>query len=173
MKFSLMINGNEHTLEMNSGKVVSCRLDGAAFEAEAAEVRPGVYSLLIGGKSFSVRVAPNPESAERAPGESSDCRVRLDGETYFISIRDPRRWSRSRSTLGRGGPRQITAPMPGKVIRILVTEGQQIEAGQGLIVVEAMKMQNEIKSQAAGTVQKVVAREGQPVTAGETLLIIE
>ncbi|MBI4459929.1 MAG: biotin/lipoyl-binding protein [Acidobacteria bacterium] len=63
--------------------------------------------------------------------------------------------------------------MPGKVIRVLVSENQSVEAGQGLLVVEAMKMQNEIKSPRAGCVQKVRVREGQTVTAGEVLLVVE
>ena len=62
--------------------------------------------------------------------------------------------------------------MPGKVIRVLVSAGDVVEAGQGLIVVEAMKMQNEIRSPKAGKIERVLAREGQAVSAGETLLVI-
>jgi biotin carboxyl carrier protein len=62
--------------------------------------------------------------------------------------------------------------MPGKVVRLLIEEGDHVEAGQGLLVVEAMKMQNEIRSPKSGTIERVLAREGQPVNAGEVLCIV-
>jgi biotin carboxyl carrier protein len=174
MKFLLTLNGQEHTLEISQETPFSCRFDGAPFEAEAALVEPGVYSLLIGGKSFHVRVAASPErGSELTSPNSSQYVAQIDGASYTIALRDPRRWNRSRTAMAREGRQQITAPMPGKVVRVLIAEGRQVEAGQGLIVVEAMKMQNEIKCAAAGTVQKLLVREGQAVTAGESLLIIE
>ena len=71
------------------------------------------------------------------------------------------------------GKKKIVAPMPGKVVRVLVKEGAEVEAGQGVVVVEAMKMQNELKSPKQGTVQKVIAVEGANVNAGDVLLIVE
>jgi biotin carboxyl carrier protein len=174
MKFLLTLNGQEHLLEISQGNTLSCRFDGTAFEAEAVEVAPGIYSLLIGGKSCHVRIAPSPEWAgEITSPDSSQYVAQTDGASYTIAVRDPRRWNRSRTVMAREGRQQITAPMPGKIVRVLIAEGQQVEAGQGLIVVEAMKMQNEIKCHAAGTVEKLLVREGQAVTAGESLLIIE
>jgi len=171
MKYLLTINGQEHTFERTAGEVLSCQLDGAPFEVEAAEIAAGIYSLLIGTKSFLVRVTPTHRDGFSA-GDSNHYSVQIDGATYAITVRDPRRWSRARSGIAREGRQQITAPMPGKVVRILVAEEQRVEVGQGLIVVEAMKMQNEIKSRAAGTVEKILVSEGQTVTAGEPLLII-
>ena len=88
-------------------------------------------------------------------------------------IADPRSWRR-----GRGGSiealrvrQQIIAPMPGKIVRVLVAPGEQVEADQGLLVIEAMKMQNEIRSPKAGKVEKMV-REGQTVNAGEILAVV-
>jgi biotin carboxyl carrier protein len=74
---------------------------------------------------------------------------------------------------GREGVETITAPMPGKVVRVLVAPGDAVEAGQGLVVVEAMKMQNEMKASLAGRVATVPAREGATVAAGEVLATIE
>jgi len=71
------------------------------------------------------------------------------------------------------GPKRITAPMPGKVVRVVAPPGTRVEAGQGVIVIEAMKMQNELKSPKKGTVQRIVASEGAAVNAGDTLAIIE
>jgi len=174
MKFPLTIDGREHTLEVTSGKIISYRFDGAQFEAEAVEIGSGVYSLLIGGESFHVRIAPSPARAgEMTSPDTNLYHVQVDGMSYAIAVQDPRRWRRGRGTLVREGRQQITAPMPGKVVRLLVAGGQAVEAGQGVVVVEAMKMQNEIKCHAAGTVEKVLVSEGQAVTAGESLLIIE
>ena len=173
MQYSLTINGHEHTLDLTPGNVLSCRLDGAPFEADAAQVGPGVFSMLIGGKSFHVRIAPSLEPAgNTATPDSTFYNAQIGGAQYTVAVQDQRQWSRARGGLLREGRQQITAPMPGKVVRILVTEGQRVEAAQGLIVVEAMKMQNEIKSPASGTVEKILAVEGQPVTAGESLLTI-
>ncbi len=71
------------------------------------------------------------------------------------------------------GPKKLTAPMPGKVVRILVSEGAEIEAGAGILVVEAMKMQNEVKSPKKGIVQKITVREGAAVNSGDVLAIVE
>ena len=173
MKIFLTINGHEHTLELTQGKPLSCRFDGAPFEAEAVEIAAGTYSLLLGGKSFPARVAPELERSGSTPAGSNRYSVQVDGVSYAIAINDPRRWTRVRGAMAREGRQQITAPMPGKIVRILVQEGQRVESGEGLVVVEAMKMQNEIKCHAAGTVEKVLIREGQAVTAGESLLVIE
>ena len=174
MRYSIAINGKEHTLDLERGEALSCRLDGEQFEAEAAEISPGVYSVLLGGKSFQARVADIPAvSADGAGAASTSYRVQIDGTTYFVAIRDPRRRTRERGAAAREGKQSITAPMPGKVIRILVSENQRVEAGQGLVVIEAMKMQNEIKSAKSGSVVRVLVREGQTVNAGETLLVVE
>jgi biotin carboxyl carrier protein len=174
MKYSVAINGRERALELTGGERLSCRLDGEPFEAEAVEIQPGVFSLLLGGKSFQVRVAPaagaSGDGAAASPGNYA---VQVDGSSYSVAVNDPRRRPRDRGRSALEGKQNITAPMPGKVVRILVSEGQSVESGQGLIVVEAMKMQNEIRSRAAGSIQKILVREGQAVNAAETLLIME
>ena len=178
MKFFLTIHGEEHTLEVNFQSELVCALDGVAFQAEVTEVRPGMYSVLLGGKSFAARVdlANSAQSEANAGGgapNGGEYAVHVDGVCYAVSVRDPRRRRRDRTQLALEGKQTVKAPMPGKVIRVLVSEGQAVDAGQGLIVVEAMKMQNEIKCPKAGTVRKVLVEEGQAVNAGETLLIVE
>ena len=172
MKLSITLNDREHTLEITRRDGLSCLLDGVRFEAEALEVRPGVYSLLLGEKSFLAQVAPRATVASGPAGSGAgDYSVQVDGVHYAVSVRDPRRRPRGGSGLVLEGKQNITAPMPGKVVRILVAEGEAVQSGQGLIVMEAMKMQNEIKCPAAGKIQKVSVREGQAVNAGETLLV--
>jgi len=173
MKFSITINGQEHILELAPPAPLACSLDGVSFDAEAVEVQPGVFSLLLGGKSYQARVSPAPDDSNRPGGPAVNYSVQIDGTTYAVSVRDPRQRVRGRTGVAVEGLQNIAAPMPGKVVRLLVSEKQAVEAGQGLIVVEAMKMQNEIKCPKSGCVQKVLVREGQTVNAGETLLVVE
>jgi biotin carboxyl carrier protein len=100
--------------------------------------------------------------------------VLLKGHSYDISIIDPKRL-RSGHTSGvqAHGTAEIVSPMPGKVVRILVEQGAQVEPGDGIVVVEAMKMQNELKSPKAGIVSSINAEEGATVSAGDVLALIE
>jgi biotin carboxyl carrier protein len=126
-------------------------------------VEPGVYSVLVDGRSYEARV-------EQSGGYAI---VFIDGHRFEIEIRDPRRWSRHSSKPGVEGRLNVAAPMPGKIVRLLVAEGDTVEAGQGLLVMEAMKMQNEMKAPKAGRVVSLAAREGATVVAGEVLAAIE
>ena len=134
-------------------------IDGASIE----EVEPGVYSILRDGRSYLARVAKSRESY----------RVEVDGLASSVTLRDPRALSRSRNDGAGTGRQSIAAPMPGKIVRVLVTVGATVEAGHGLVVVEAMKMQNEMKAPRAGTVVDVKAVAGATVTAGDVLIVLE
>ena len=166
----LKIDGAAHALEFDPAAPERFRLDDAAFAASVATIKSGWYSILIAGKNLELRVA----AVEGKPdGGPATYRVSMDGAEFSIEVIDPRKWVRGGGAAQAAGSQSIVAPMPGKVVRILVAEGQSVEAGQGLLVVEAMKMQNEIKSQKAGTVGKVSVHEGQTVTAGQALMIVE
>ena len=137
-------------------------IDSAQLSA-VTEVEPGVYSILIHGASYEVRVI---ETAQGLRAEAS-------GRRFKAAVLDPRDGARSsRASIG-SGRQSIAAPMPGKVIRVLVQAGDTVEAGQGLIVVEAMKMQNEMKATRPGRVIEIRARAGATVGAGDTLLVLE
>ncbi len=127
-----------------------------------------------------------PELFEVEPGVFlifENCRVleaRVDGETVSIAgirysavVEDTRKWNPAAAAGRTHGRSTIKAPMPGKVVRVLVAVGDSVEAGQGLIVVEAMKMQNELKTQRAGKVTEVHTKENDTVEAGTLLLVIE
>jgi biotin carboxyl carrier protein len=171
MKYLLSIQGQTHTLEVKRGDPFVCSLDGDSFSAEVAEVQPGMYSVLIEGKSFAVRVEAS--AAGGLSNNGGEYAVQVDSVSCRIAIDDLRRRRRGGSHLSIEGRQVVKAPMPGKVIRVLVSEGAAVEAGQGLVVVEAMKMQNEVKSPKAGSVRKVMAQVGQAVNAGETLAVVE
>lgn len=138
-------------------------LDGRMVEADAVEVAAGTYSVLIEGRAFEVRVEPAPNGLH----------VHAGPREYTIEIADPRAWARRRGgALDAEGRQEITAPMPGKVVRLLVQQGAAVEAAQGLFVVEAMKMQNEIRSPKKGVVERLLVAEGQVVNAGEPLAVV-
>jgi biotin carboxyl carrier protein len=123
------------------------------------QVEPGVYSILAEGRAYEARV----------DGQGVD----IDGRKFRVEVLDPRRWSRERNDRHAEGRQNIAAAMPGKVIRVLVGVGDLVEAGQGLVVVEAMKMQNEMKSVRAGRIVSLTAVAGATVSAGEILVAIE
>src|SRR5947209_84220 len=126
------------------------------------EVEPGVYSVLSNGKSLDVRIAP----------QSAGYILDVLGHRFQAEVRDPRNVARRSQAGLAGGVQNVSASMPGKVVRVLVAEGQEIEAGQGLIVVEAMKMQNEMRAAKSGRVAKVNSKPGDTVAAGEVLVRI-
>jgi biotin carboxyl carrier protein len=147
------------------------RLDGHPVEADAVEVSAGTYSILLGGRAFEVRVQPATETHAGQGAES--LRVQTGGEEFVAQVLDARAWRGKRGgVLDLKGRQQIAAPMPGKVVRLLVRPGDVVEAGQGLLVVEAMKMQNEIRAPKAGKVERLLVAEGQAVNASEVLAIV-
>jgi biotin carboxyl carrier protein len=139
------------------------RLDGQELEVDAAEVATGTYSILLGGHAFEARVQPEGDALRISAGV---------GE-FIAQIVDPRAWrGRRGGLLALEGRQQIAAPMPGKVVRLLVAQGAQVEAGQGLLVIEAMKMQNEIRAPKSGIVERLMVAEGQAVNSGEILAVV-
>jgi biotin carboxyl carrier protein len=140
------------------------RLQGSAERtARVCEAEPSVYSVLIDGRSYDARVEETPVGLV----------VVIGGHRFEIGVRDPRRMSRKHGGPGHEGLQNVTAPMPGKIVRVLVAPGDEVAAGQGLLVVEAMKMQNELKALRPGRVSTISAREGATVSAGEVLATIE
>jgi biotin carboxyl carrier protein len=141
--------------------------DGDSHAAERTasllEVEPAIYSVLLDGRSYEVRV-------EQGPAGSF---VAVRGRRFAVEVTDPRRFSRATRARAAEGRVSIRAPMPGRVVRTLVAEGDRVQAGQGVAVVEAMKMQNEMQSPKAGHVISLRAREGSSVAAGEILAVIE
>jgi biotin carboxyl carrier protein len=165
MKLPLTINGSEDLVEILA-PAPACRFrlgDGPERSADVRTPEPGVYSILLDGRSYDARI-------EEA---LSGLVVVIDGYRFEIAVRDPRRWSRKSAGGAGEGVLTVTAPMPGKVVRVLVAPGDAVEPGQGLVVVEAMKMQNELRAARAARVLSVSAAEGATVTAGEVLITLE
>jgi biotin carboxyl carrier protein len=164
MKVDMLIQGRRRTVEATRpGERLRWRLDGREVEADAVEISPGLFSVLIGGESVEVRI-------ER---KGSDLRVFADGQEYVAAIQDPRELKKDRAGAAEAAGRQsVTAPMAGKIIRCLVAAGDEVQASQGLAIVEAMKMQNEIRSPKSGKVERMAVVEGQTVNPGDVIAVV-
>jgi biotin carboxyl carrier protein len=161
MSTLLLLDGREIRLDwIEDGETCRFRIESEEERsAEIRQVKPGVYSVLLGGRSYQAIL----------DGSS----VSIGGRAFRLEVVDPRRCKRERNHRESVGRQNIAASMPGKVIRVLVSQGDEVEAGQGLIVVEAMKMQNEMKAARAGRVVTLAAVAGATVNAGEILATIE
>ena len=165
MIYEVSIDGKNHKLELNKvGNRWECKLDGEKFDVDAVIARPNVLSLIVDGQAFEVK-------RERT---ATDLHLWVKSARFAVDVRDPRSL-RSRRAAGGGveGPQKLHAPMPGKIVRVLAPVGTTVAAGQGVMVIEAMKMQNELKSPKAGIVKQIVVGEGASVGAGEVLAIVE
>jgi biotin carboxyl carrier protein len=139
-------------------------LDGQRVDADPVEVATNTISILLRGRAYEMRVLPAADGL---------LQVQTPTHELLVELLDPRAWRGRHLPAQAEGRQQIVAPMPGKVLRLLVKEGDLVEAGQGLLVVEAMKMQNEIRSPKSGKVVRLHAKEGQPVNAGEILAWVD
>src|SRR6266704_1033037 len=127
-----------------------------------------IVELERDAEGWRVTLDGRPVAADAVEVAPNTLSILLAGQSYEICVAPS---VDGKLRLQTGGL-QITAPMPGKVVRLLVKTGDRVEAGQGLLVVEAMKMQNEIRSPKSGTVERVFVQEGQPVSAGEVLAAV-
>jgi len=141
----------------------SCRVDGREVEVDAVLARPNVLSLRIGNKAYEVK-------CERVGAE---IHIWVGSRRFAADVRDPRSLRGRTHAADEQGPKKLTAPMPGKVVRVLLSQGAEVEPGTGVVVVEAMKMQNEVKSPKKGMIQKILVSEGAAVNAGDVLAIVE
>jgi biotin carboxyl carrier protein len=159
--------GREHRLEVRAGAgEIRVRLDDREIVADLLRVHAGLYSLLIGGRSYEIDVLEIPEALV----------VLVNGQPFRVEIQDEGA-RRLQAAVGRGagqgGRRTVTAPIPGRIARILVRPGDTVQAGAGLVVLEAMKMENELRAPAAGTVRETRVAAGQTVAAGDVLVVLE
>ena len=163
--YELVLEGRRQTLSLErSGDRAWAELAGKSFDVDVSQLSEGAFSLILEGRSHDVSVSPHPGGFQ----------VFVDGEAFQVGLHDPRRGGPPASGKAEAaGPMALSAPMPGKVVRILIAQGEAVRKGQGLVVVEAMKMQNELPSPKSGRVRAVRVAEGQAVNAGEPLVVVE
>lgn len=165
MVYEITVDGKPHRLELEKADGFwHCRFDERQFKVDAVIPRRDVLSLLIDGHSYEIKREQT----------ATDLHLWVGNQRFAVELRDPRSLRSRRGSAGEEkGPQKLVAPMPGRVVRVLAAEKAEVEAGQGIVVVEAMKMQNEIKSPKKGTVQKLMTVVGAAVNAGDVLAIVE
>jgi biotin carboxyl carrier protein len=164
----------EHHLELNLPRAAAANRGTIAYtlgaekgEMDWVEVAPGVYSILVGSRSYEAQVVtPSPT---HAPSEASHL-VTVGTLDFQVTVHDPRRRRSLTALAAADGPQEVVAPMPGKIVKILVAPREQVAAGTGLLVIEAMKMQNELRAPRAGRVEEIYVEEGKGVETGARLL---
>ena len=165
MTYEISIDGKNYHLDLNQEEGRwRCVLNGEPVEVDAVIARPNVMSVIIAGQAFEVK-------RERS---ATDMHLWVKSARFAVDVLDPRSLrSRRQKTGGVEGPQKLLAPMPGKIVRVISPAGTEVEAGHGVLVIEAMKMQNELKSPKKGVVKQVLVTEGESVAAGEVLAIVE
>jgi biotin carboxyl carrier protein len=164
MKYEVQIQGRQVgvELEQRNGRV-QARVDSRNYDVEVVCPEEGVYSFLAGDNVYEAHVSTF---------EPNSLRVEIRGHLFTINIID-RKHRRASVEHGIEGRQNLLAPMPGKVVRVLLARGDEVTLGQGVVVVEAMKMQNEVKSPKSGRVVEIRVAEGATVTANQLLAVVE
>lgn len=163
MKLEIEIAGRVRVVDFTPGEK-TMTVDGSAIAVEARLLRLGVLSLIVDGRAWRVVL-------EEGADETA---VLIAGQRIPYSVNDPRSLKARRAhASGADGPRPIKASMPGRVVRVLAQPGDVVEAHQGIVVIEAMKMQNELKSPKQGKVAEIRVKPGDTVAAGDVLAVVE
>jgi acetyl/propionyl-CoA carboxylase alpha subunit len=165
MKYTAIIDGERLEIDLIRADdgIIEAETAGEKYILNAKIVEPRVYWLQWKNRSLEISVIPTGDAYA----------VSVGGKRIEIEIIDARAALRKAAQHGQLGTVEVRAPMPGKVVKVLVSEGAPVEMNQGLLVIEAMKMQNEIKSPKKGTVRKVGVRETEAVNAGDLLVVVE
>ncbi|WP_306597843.1 biotin/lipoyl-containing protein [Geothrix sp. 21YS21S-2] len=146
--------------------IFTVTLGEAEYHVDFLEPQPNIYSLIIDGRSFEVDVDARPD------GDVFD--VFIKGDHYEVEmVEEKKKKLAMKMSKGATGRQDMKSPMAGNVRAVLVQPGDRVVAGQVVLILEAMKMQNELKSAIDGIVASVTAREGVAVAAGDPLLVVE
>ena len=169
MRYFATVRGRKEQVPIDVERLADGRyaltLDGKRHEVDALRLDHGAVSMIVDGESYSVEF-------EEAGDEIA---VQVKNQITWVDVADERklRLRAGRAGFAAEGRQVILAPMPGKVVKVLVKLGDDVKEGQGLVVVEAMKMENELKSPKAGKIVELPAREGSPVETNARLVVVE
>ena len=165
MKYTAAVGDQRFEIELalTGEGAVEALVGGTKYSIQARNVEPGVYWLEWNHRSHELTVVANGDGYM----------VSINGRHIPVVIADARSALRKASQHGNDGRAEIRAPMPGKIVRVLVSEGSEVLHNQGLLVMEAMKMQNEIKSPKKGVLKKLGVKDGNAVNSGDLLAIVE
>lgn len=167
MAFVARLGDQTYTVEIEETEksVYRVSVDGNEFLVDGKKTGRTNYSLIVDSRSFEIEV----------DNSGDEYRVLVDGRNYHIHLVDERRMrvGGAQSGLELQGRQNVSVPMPGKIIAVLVAEGDSVEKGQGLVIVEAMKMENEVRSPIAGAVKEIKVKPGDTVEGGAVLIVVE
>ncbi len=171
MKLKAQLSGMDHDVLLSLAKESAVvDVDDRHYDLEVRELARGEYLLVNGSNVYKCRVE-RKRDLSRTGGSWS---VVLGAQNNEVTIIDPKRLRSAQSSAAhQAGAAEIVSPMPGKIVRVLVEAGANVAAGAGIIVVEAMKMQNEMKAPKAGVVISIRTEAGAAVDAGDVLAVIE
>lgn len=162
MRFEIETGRGRRTIDVKrSGEGWTARVDGRLLRIDFRRAG-NRWSMLVGDASYEIAI-------ERRQGRHI---VHVGGHVVPVTVHVPGRGRAPDAVSGSTAPATIVAPMPGRVVKVLVSPGDAVQARQGLVVVEAMKMENELRAPRAGTVAEVRVREGAPVEANIVLVVI-
>ena len=167
MKRTLIIGKEQIDVELvHQDGVDTLIWEGEALPVDLLEVESGCYSVLMEGRSVDVRL----DDAKHPDPDLHAYRASLFDGAYEFALQDPRKALLAAAGGAGAAGGILTAPMPGKVVKLLVKEGDKVEEGQALLILEAMKMQNEFKSPSAGVVTKLHVAEGGTVETAQSMV---
>ena len=168
MTYSANFQGRTHrVVVIVMGSPAAVQLDEATHEVDFTPIGGGLFSIIVKGRSYEVDVVDEGEGV---------LAIWVEGELHRVEFQEEGRRRQKApgvAASGKGGRQTIVAPMPGKVVKLLVALDQEVSAGQGVIVIEAMKMENELKASGPGVVKEIKVQEGAGVGGGEILVVIE
>jgi len=166
MIYYVTLAGKEHIVDVQEieAELYRVEVEGRVQIVDAQKSERTVYSLLVDGRSYEANVTEKPNGLD----------ILIEGDFYNATVVDERRRSLVRQgEMPAEGTQVISAQMPGKVVAILAEQGQRVEAGQGILVLEAMKMENEIKSPIEGELKEIAVEVGNTVESGQRLAVVE
>lgn len=176
MKFVGIVDNEEHWISVDNhdddSGIYTVELDGSKYQIDAKTMPSQIISAIIGNKSFDIDLDDSNQELDPLDGRVS---VRVRGRVVQLEMLEHRRKKMKDAAFAHfahAGIASIKAPMPGKILRYLVKDGDQVTAGQGLVVIEAMKMENELQSPKDGVVISIFSQEGLAVEANALLLTI-
>jgi biotin carboxyl carrier protein len=164
MRYRVTLEGSEREIDVQiaPGGTVAVTLDGEPVDADIRRI-PGGVSLKLGSKVYDVLVGGPAESMDLAAGPLR----------ATAAVESERNRSRKKKGAAGGDSSEVRAPMPGRIVKILVSTGAEVDAGAPVVVVEAMKMENELRTERAGTIASIEVEEGQAVEGGALLVKLE
>jgi len=169
MQYAAIVNGEAREVEVteSSPDLFHVEMNGRTFEVDLRVVCDSTLSVVIDDKAYDIQLEKNPQGGQA---------MLVRGEIINVEVLDLRKMrlrEAQAATAGPDGPATIICPMPGKIVAVLVEEGQEVVEGEGLVIVEAMKMENELKSPKSGVVRDISAEVGTAVEGGVTLCVVE